>query len=380
MNIPFNKPFIVGKELYYIAQAVLGGHIAGDGVYTRKCHQLLEDKFQAKKVLLTHSCTAALEIAALLCEIQPGDEVILPSFTFVSTVNAFCLRGAKPVFVDIRPDTLNLDEKLVEQAVTSRTRVIVPVHYAGVACEMDTIMAIARKHDLLVVEDAAQGVSSLYKGKYLGTIGDIGTYSFHETKNFISGEGGALVINNERFIERAEIIREKGTNRSKFFRGEVDKYTWVDLGSSYLPSDIVAAFLYAQLENIDLINERRQEIFDYYFDGLQPLLQQGLVQIPYIPKSCQCNNHLFYLLLTDEQIRDDLMQYLKGKGIYAVFHYLPLHLSGMGRAMGYKDDDLPVTESVSARLLRLPCYFELSRQEQNGVMSEIGHYFNIQDE
>jgi dTDP-4-amino-4,6-dideoxygalactose transaminase len=375
MHIPFNKPFIVGKELYYIAQAVLEGHIAGDGVFTRKCHQLLEEKFQAKKVLLTHSCTAALEIAALLCDIQPGDEVILPSFTFVSTANAFCLRGAKPVFVDIRPDTLNLDETLIEQAITSNTKVIVPVHYAGVGCEMDTIMAIARKHKLLVVEDAAQGVSSLYKGKYLGTIGDIGTYSFHETKNFISGEGGALLLNNERFIDRAEIIREKGTNRSKFFRGEVDKYTWVDLGSSYLPSDIVAAFLYAQLENIDQINERRQEIFDYYYAGLQPLVQQELIQIPQIPDTCQCNNHLFYLLLEDEQTRDGLMTYLKAKGIYAVFHYLPLHLSAMGQAMGYSEKELPVTESVSARLLRLPCYYELSRNEQDQVMRAVEGYF-----
>ena len=376
MNIPFNKPFIVGKELYYIAQAVLAGHIAGDGVFTKKCHQLLEEKFQARRVLLTHSCTAALEIAAILCDIQPGDEVILPSFTFVSTVNAFCLRGAKPVFVDIRPDTLNLDETLIEQAITRRTKVIVPVHYAGVACEMDVIMDIARRHGLLVVEDAAQGVSSLYNNQYLGTIGDLGTYSFHETKNFISGEGGALVVNNERFIERAEIIREKGTNRSKFFRGEVDKYTWVDLGSSYLPSDIVAAFLYAQLENIELINKRRQEIFDYYFDGFQPLLQQGLVQIPHIPADCQCNNHLFYILLNDERTRDGLMEYLREREIYAVFHYIPLHLSEMGRSHGYRENELPVTESVSARLLRLPCYYELSREDQNSVMSAIGNYFS----
>lgn len=374
MHIPFNKPFIVGKELYYIAQAVLEGHIAGDGFFTRKCHQLLEEKFLTEKVLLTHSCTAALEIAALLCDIQPGDEVILPSFTFVSTANAFCLRGAKPVFVDIRPDTLNLDETLIEQAITTKTKVIVPVHYAGVGCEMDTIMDIARKHELLVVEDAAQGVSSLYKGKYLGTIGDIGTYSFHETKNFISGEGGALLLNNKRFIDRAEMIREKGTNRSKFFRGEVDKYTWVDLGSSYLPSDIIAAFLYAQLENIELINERRQEIFDYYYAGFQPLVRQGLIQIPQIPDTCQCNNHLFYLLLADEQTRDDLMASLKAKDIHAVFHYLPLHLSAMGQAMGGKENDLPVTESVSARLLRLPCYYELSRDEQDQVMTAVENH------
>ena len=369
--IPFNKPFIVGKELYYIAQAVLRGHIAGDGLFTHKCSDLLEEKFQINRVLLTHSCTAALEMAALLCDIRPGDEVILPSFTFVSTANAFCLRGAKPVFVDIRPDTLNINEKLIEQAVTDRTKVIVPVHYAGVGCEMDTIMEVAGRHNLLVVEDAAQGVSSQYKGKYLGTIGDLGTYSFHETKNFISGEGGALTINNERFIERAEIIREKGTDRSKFFRGEVDKYTWVDLGSSYLPSDIVAAFLYAQLEHIDTINKRRQKIFDYYYNGLAPLVDQGLLQLPHIPPTCQCNNHLFYILLPDKQTRDGLMKHLKDKKIHAVFHYLPLHLSRMGRAMRYKDNELPVTESVSERLLRLPCYFELSRNDQEIVIQEI---------
>ncbi|RWX44370.1 dTDP-4-amino-4,6-dideoxygalactose transaminase [Candidatus Electrothrix aarhusensis] len=379
MPIPFNKPFIVGKELYYIAQAVLEGHIAGDGSFTRKCHALLEKKFNASKVLLTHSCTAALEIAALLCDIQPGDEVILPSFTFVSTANAFCLRGAKPVFVDIRPDTLNINEKLIEEAITDRTKVIVPVHYAGVGCEMETIMEIAGRHGLFVVEDAAQGVSSQYKGKYLGTIGDLGTYSFHETKNFISGEGGALVINNERFIERAEIIREKGTDRSKFFRGEVDKYTWVDLGSSYLPSEIVAAFLYAQLEHIDTINQRRQEIFNYYQQGLQPLAGQGLLQIPHIPPACNCNNHLFYILLPDEQTRDGLMAHLKNKGIYAVFHYLPLHLSKMGKILANESKRLPITESISKRLLRLPCYYELTAAEQECVVKEIEYYFSYNE-
>lgn len=375
MLIPFNKPFIVGKELHYISQAVINGHIAGDGFFTRQCHTLLEQKFHARKVLLTHSCTAALEIAALLCDIHHGDEVILPSFTFVSTANAFCLRGAKPVFVDIRPDTLNINENLIEKAITPRTKVIVPVHYAGVACEMDAIMSIARHYGLLVVEDAAQGVSSLYKNKYLGTIGNLGTYSFHETKNFISGEGGALVVNDERFIERSEIIREKGTNRSQFFRGEVDKYTWVDFGSSYLPSDIVAAFLFAQLENIELINKRRQEIFDYYYDGLLPLAEKGLLELPHIPHGCQCNNHLFYVLLADEQTRDALMRFLKARGINAVFHYLPLHLSKIGRSIGYKDKDLPVTESMSARLLRLPYYYELSRDDQEIVMTEVRCFF-----
>lgn len=379
MRIPFNKPFIVGKELYYIAQAVLEGHIAGDGSFTQKCHALLEKKFNVQKVLLTHSCTAALEIAALLCDIQPGDEVILPSFTFVSTANAFCLRGAKPVFVDIRPDTLNIDEKLIERAITERTKVIVPVHYAGIGCEMDTIMDIARRHNLVVVEDAAQGVSSQYKGNYLGTIGDLGTYSFHETKNFISGEGGALVINNERFIERAEIIREKGTNRSKFFRGEVDKYTWVDLGSSYLPSEIVAAFLYAQLEHMEAINRRRQEIFDYYQQALQPLSEQGVLQLPHIPCACTCNNHMFYILLSDENTRDGLMGHLKKNGIYAVFHYLPLHSSKMGRVLTREKKKLPTTETMSKRLLRLPCYYELTTDEQESVVTEIECYLSKKD-
>lgn len=376
MFIPFNKPFIAGKELYYIAQAVFSGHIAGDGAFTHKCNSFLEKKLKAKKVLLTHSCTAALEIAALLSDIQEGDEVILPSFTFVSTANAFCLRGATPVFVDIRQDTLNIDENLIEQAITDRTKAIIPVHYAGVGCEMDTIMEIARRYNLLVIEDAAQGVSSQYKGRNLGTIGDIGTYSFHETKNFISGEGGALVINNERFIERAEIIREKGTNRSKFFRGEIDKYTWVDIGSSYLPSDIVAAFLYAQLEHIDIINKRRQKIFDYYYATLQPLEEQGLLQLPQIPHSCQCNNHLFYILLSDEQRRDSLMRYLKKEGIHAFFHYLPLHSSPMGRNVGKLNDRLPITETISKRLLRLPCYYELTSAEQERVVLTIKHYLS----
>lgn len=377
MSIPFNKPFIVGKELYYIAQAVFSGHIAGDGSFTKKCNLFLEKKLEAKKILLTHSCTAALEIAALLCDIKNGDEVILPSFTFVSTANAFCLRGAKPVFVDIRPDTLNIDETLIEQAITDRTKAIVPVHYAGVGCEMDSIMEIALRYNLLVIEDAAQGVSSQYKGKYLGTIGDIGAYSFHETKNFISGEGGALAINNECFIERAEIIREKGTDRCKFFRGEVDKYTWVDIGSSYLPSDIIAAFLYAQLEHIDTINMRRQEIFDYYYTSLKPLEMQGFLQLPQIPDICQCNNHLFYILLPDEETRDSLMVYLKSKGIHAIFHYLPLHLSRMGRSVIKLKASLPVTEAISQRLLRLPCYYELTADEQKCVVSEIKYYLSI---
>ncbi|MCW5209651.1 dTDP-4-amino-4,6-dideoxygalactose transaminase, partial [Desulfobulbus sp. US1] len=276
---------------------------------------------------------------------------------------------------DIRPDTLNIDENLIEQAITDRTKVIIPVHYAGVGCEMDSIMDIARRHNLFVVEDAAQGVSSQYKGKYLGTIGDLGTYSFHETKNVISGEGGALVINNERFVERAEIIREKGTDRSKFFRGEVDKYTWVDLGSSYLPSEIVAAFLYAQLEHIDTINQRRQEIFNYYQQGLKPLADQGLLQIPHIPSTCNCNNHLFYILLPDERTRDGLMAHLKNEEIYAVFHYIPLHLSKRGYDIGYRSNDLFVTENVSCRLLRLPFYYTITQREQETVLTSLFNYF-----
>lgn len=376
-KIPFNKPFIIGKELYYISQSVLSGHIAGDGAFTKKCHALMEEKFNAKKILLANSCTAALEMAAILCEVGPGDEVILPSFTFVSTANAFYLRGAKLVFVDIKPDTLNINETKIEEAITKHTKVIVPVHYAGIGCEMDTIMDIARRHNLYVVEDAAQGVNAKYKNKYLGTIGDIGTFSFHETKNVISGEGGAIVLNNEKFIERAEIIREKGTNRSKFFRGEVDKYTWVDIGSSYLPSDLLAAFLYAQLENMDEIDKRRQEIFDYYYQALAPFANKGLLRQPIITSKSQSNNHLFYIILKDEETRNALMDHLKSKGILAVFHYLPLHLSPVGLSMGYKEGQLPVTESMSGRLLRLPFYYDLKKDEQGEIVKCIKKFFGL---
>lgn len=378
-RIPFNKPFLVGKELFYVAQSVLSGHTSGDGLFTKKCNALMEEKFNAKKVLLTHSCTAALEMAAMLCEIEQGDEVILPSFTFVSTANAFYLRGAKLIFVDVRPDTLNIDETKIEPAITDRTKVIVPVHYAGVACEMDIIMDIAKRHNLYVVEDAAQGVNSKYKDKYMGTIGDIGAYSFHETKNFICGEGGAIVLNNEKFIERAEIIREKGTNRSKFFRGEVDKYTWVDIGSSYLPSDLLAAFLFAQLENMDKINKRREKIFNYYYKALIPLVNDGKIRMPYISSECQSNCHLFYIILENENIRNKLIDHLKSKGILSVFHYLPLHLSPIGRKMGYKEGQLPVTESYSERLLRLPFYFELLESDQDQIIYQIKRFFDISE-
>jgi dTDP-4-amino-4,6-dideoxygalactose transaminase len=377
MRISFNKPFIVGKELYYIAQTVVNGHSAGDGPFTKKCQALMEEKFQAKKILLTQSCTAALEMSAILCDTGPGDEVIMPSFTFVSTANAFYLRGAKPVFVDIRSDTLNIDEMKIESAITKNTKAVVPVHYAGVACEMDKIMDLAREHGIYVVEDAAQGVNAKYKDKFLGTIGDIGTYSFHETKNFICGEGGAIVINNEIFIERAEIIREKGTNRSKFLRGQVDKYTWVDIGSSYLPSDILAAFLYAQLENMDEINQTRCRLFDYYYKELIPLVNEGLLRLPYISNECQSNSHLFYIILKDESSRNALMDYLKSRGILAIFHYIPLHSSPIGLKMGYKNGQLPVTESMSSRLLRLPFYFELKHEEQVEVVRGIKEFFNL---
>jgi dTDP-4-amino-4,6-dideoxygalactose transaminase len=310
-------------------------------------------------------------MCAILADIQPGDEVIVPSFSFVSTANAFVLRGARIRFVDIRPDTLNLDERLIEAAVTGRTRAIVVVHYAGVACEMDAILDIARRHNLLVIEDAAQGVNATYKDRYLGTIGQLGAYSFHETKNFISGEGGALVINDERFIERAEIVREKGTNRSKFFRGEVDKYTWVDIGSSFLPSEIVAAFLYAQLEEAETITKKRWAIHDYYTERLAPLAEKGLVRLPMSPPECLHNAHMFYLILPDGKSRDALLQHLRQRDIHAVFHYVPLHTSPMGKKMGGKDGDLPVTEDLAGRLIRLPCYFELTESDQARVVAEV---------
>ena len=375
-KIPFNKPFIVGKELYYIAQAVQNGHLSGDGPFTKKCNAWMEEHFKAKKVLLTHSCTAALEMAAILCDIQPGDEFIVPTYTFVSTVNAFVLRGGIPRFVDIRPDTMNMDEKLIETAITPKTKVIVPVHYAGVGCDMDTIMDIARRHNLLVVEDAAQGVCATYKGKYLGTIGHLGCYSFHETKNFICGEGGALVVNDERFFERSEIIREKGTNRSQFFRGMVDKYTWVDIGSSYLPSEMIAAFLYAQLEESDKITEKRLSIWDAYHAGLAGLEETGNLRRPFIPPECGHNAHMYYILLKnlDERIR--LIKFLKKHDIHPVFHYVPLHNAPKGvEVCGGKVPSLPITEEYADRLLRLPCYYELTLDQVWSINEAIAEFF-----
>ncbi|TLM63131.1 MAG: dTDP-4-amino-4,6-dideoxygalactose transaminase [Deltaproteobacteria bacterium] len=366
--IPFNKPYMTGKELWYISQAHHRGMLAGDGHFTRRCHAWLEAQTGCHRALLTHSCTAALEMAALLADIEPGDEVIMPSYTFVSTANAFVLRGAVPVFVDIRPDTLNLDETRIEAAVTARTRAIVPVHYAGVGCEMDTIMAIARRHDLLVIEDAAQGVMAAYKGRPLGAIGDLGCLSFHETKNLISGEGGALLVNAGRFAERAEIIREKGTNRSQFFRGMVDKYTWVDAGSSYLPGELIAAFLLAQMEEAEAITAARLALWDNYHAAFAGLEAQGRARRPVIPADCRHNAHMYYLLVADLAERTALIAHLKARGILAVFHYVPLHSAPAGRRYGRAGGDLAVTADLSDRLVRLPLWVGL---DQDGAQQQV---------
>jgi dTDP-4-amino-4,6-dideoxygalactose transaminase len=347
---------MTGKELWYISQAHHRGALAGDGHFTKQCHALLEKQTGCHKALLTHSCTAALEMAALLADIGPGDEVVMPSYTFVSTANAFVLRGGVPVFVDIRPDTLNLDEIKIEAAITDRTKAIVPVHYAGVGCDMDVIMEIADQHDLLVIEDAAQGMSASRNDRALGSIGHLGTLSFHETKNVISGEGGALLVNDERFFERAEIIREKGTNRSQFFRGQVDKYTWIDVGSSYLPGELIAAFLLAQLEEVMDITRRRLDVWQQYHVGFAALEAQGHLRRPTLPAECQHNAHMYYLLVENLNVRTALLQYLKEQGVSAVFHYIPLHSSPAGRHYGRVNQDLSVTDSVSERLLRLPLF------------------------
>jgi dTDP-4-amino-4,6-dideoxygalactose transaminase len=376
-KIPFNKPFVAGKELYYIAQAVALGNIAADGYFTKACSELFEQRFGIQRVLMTPSCTAALEMAAILCDLKAGDEVIVPSFTFVSTANAFVNRGARPVFVDIRPDTMNIDDTLIEQAITPRTKAIFPVHYAGVACRMSRIMAIAKRHDLFVVEDAAQGVTAFYGNKSLGAIGHMGTYSFHETKNYICGEGGALCINDPRFIERAEIIRDKGTNRKQFFRGLVDKYTWVDIGSSYVPSEISCAFLYAQLELLEEIAARRKASYEFYRRALKPLEIEDLLQLPRIPEDCRSNYHMFYILLRDRATRDGLLDHLRRENIYAVFHYIPLHSSPMGQKFGYTENDLPVTNDVSGRLLRLPLFYEITEEEQARVVNAVRDFLHI---
>lgn len=375
-KIPFNKPYKSEKALYYVMDAFARGHVSGDGIFTKKCQNLLEDRLEAKQVLLTTSCTSALEMAALLLEIKPGDEVIAPSYTFVSTASAFLLRGATIKFVDIRPDTLNIDESRIETLVTDRTKVIVPVHYAGVGCEMTRIMEIARNHGISVVEDAAQAVNSKYKGQYLGTIGQLAAYSFHETKNFICGEGGALVCNEAQFEQRAEIIREKGTNRSQFFRGEVDKYTWLEVGSSYVPSDILAAFLLAQLELIDEITDKRRYICERYASMLEPLRKIGVLQLPVVPKHCEWNYHLFYILVDSLETRSRLIDHLKSESVHSVFHYVPLHTSPVGRKLGYREGMLPITEDVSERLIRLPCYYELGLTEVNQICEHIHRFFS----
>ncbi len=370
-TIQFNKPALLGNEMAYIQQAIANGHISGDGEFSRKCHAWFESELGVAKALLTTSCTHALEMAALLLDLQPGDEVILPSFTFVSTVNAFVLRGARPVFADIRPDTLNLDESRLERLITPRTRAIVPVHYAGVGCEMDAILEIAGRRGLVVIEDNAHGLFGEYRGKKLGTFGSLATQSFHETKNLTCGEGGALLINDPQYIERAEILREKGTDRSRFFRGQVDKYTWVDVGSSYLPSDILAAFLYAQLEHWQEIQQKRRQIWEFYAANLSDWAEANGVRLPVVPGHCQHPYHLFYLLFPSLDNRQAFIQHLGRKGILAVFHYLPLHLSGMGRRFGGQAGDCPVTEQVSDRLVRLPFYYSLSPTDLEMVLDAI---------
>jgi dTDP-4-amino-4,6-dideoxygalactose transaminase len=367
-RIPFNWPYMTGKELHYIAEAHFNGSLAGDGEFTKRCHAWLEKRSGCRRALLTHSCTAALEMAAILLDIKPGDEIIMPSYTFVSTANAFVLRGGVPVFIDIREDTLNLDEHLVESAISQHTRAIVPVHYAGVACEMDTINSIARRHQLKVVEDAAQGVMASYKGQPLGSIGDLGAYSFHETKNVISGEGGALLVNDPSLSMRAEIIREKGTNRSQFFRGEVDKYTWQDMGSSFLPGELIAAFLWAQLEEADQITQKRLASWEYYHKLLEPLETEGVLRRPIVPEGLQHNAHMYYVLLGLQVDRQMVLKGLQSNGIYSFFHYVPLHSSPGGQRFGRVHGTMSITDHVSDRLIRLPLWVGLSTQQQETVV------------
>ncbi len=373
--INFNVPPFTGNEMKYIKECVENQKICGDGAYTKKCNAWMEERFGAKKCLLTTSCTHATEMTALLAGIKEGDEVIMPSYTFVSTADAFVLRGAKVVFVDIRPDTMNIDETKIEAAITEKTKAIVPVHYAGVACEMDTILDIAKRHNLLVIEDAAQGVMSKYKGKALGTIGDFGCYSFHETKNYSMGEGGALLIRDDKYIEDAEIIREKGTDRSKFFRGQVDKYTWVSAGSSYLPSDMNAAYLYAQLEMADEINQARLEIWDTYYKGLKPLADAGKIELPVIPEGCTHNAHMFYIKAKDITERTALISFLKENEILSVFHYIPLHTSPAGKKLGRFNGEDVYTTKESERLTRLPLYYGLTKEQNLYIIDKIKEFY-----
>ena len=373
--IRFNKPAFVKKELEYITDAINYGHLSGDNKYTRLCHEWFETKFKCKKALLTPSGTASLEMAAILAGIEPGDEVIMPSYTFVSTANAFLLRGANIVFVDIRPDTLNIDEKLIGAAITDKTRAIVPVHYAGVPCDMNKINDLAKQNDLFVIEDAAQALMSTYQGKPAGTLGDFSAFSFHETKNYNCGEGGAIFINHDDYIERAEIIREKGTNRSKFFRGEVDKYTWVDIGSSYLLSELGAAYMYAQLEFSEIINNNRLATWKKYYEGLKPLANAGYMTLPVIPDDCKHNAHLFYLITTTEDEQSELLEYLKNNNIGAVFHYVPLHSSPMGRDVCRFNGEDVYTSTLSKRLVRLPFYYEISEEDVDCVINTINDFY-----
>lgn len=373
--IPFNRPAQVGAEFEYMHAAIANGHASGNGPFTKQCERLLAGTIGSARVLLTSSCTHALEMAALLLRIQPGDEVIMPSFTFVSTANAFVLPGAKPIFVDVRPDTLNLDETQIEAAITPQTRAIAPVHYAGIGCQMDVIMEIARRHNLAVVEDNAHGLYGQFQGRQLGTFGELATLSFHETKNYSCGEGGALLVNDPALVERAEILREKGTDRSRFFRGEVDKYTWVDIGSSYLLSDVMAAYLLAQLEARELIAQRRAEIYERYTTELARLETAEKVRLPVVPADATPAHHLFYLLLNSEDERNDLIAFLKARQILGVFHYLPLHLSPMGRRFGYDESDCPVTDQISRRLIRLPFYFDLTPTDQTRVIEAVHDFF-----
>ena len=373
MKIPFNKTYTSGRELGYMQDCLVRGDISGSGYYTHKVQEYLQNKFDCRKALLTTSGTTALEMAALLINLQPGDEVIMPSFTFVSTANAVMLRGAAPVFVDIDPATLNIDPEKIEDKINDHTRAIIPVHYAGIACDMDHIMEIATHNNLLVIEDAAQAVNSSYKGKYLGTIGHIGCYSFHGTKNIVCGEGGAIVINTgeQRLLERADLIWEKGTNRQQYLQGQVDKYTWMDLGSSCLPADILAAFLYAQLEDMQLITSKRESIYQYYYTHLWEYQMRGLIRLPLIPEMAQTNYHIFYLLLQSAENRNFVLEALRSRGINASFHFIPLHSSPMGRQLGYQPDDLPVTEETSSTLLRLPIYPQMNLDEQRYVVENV---------
>jgi len=375
--LPFNKPYIVGKELFYIAQAVISNcHISGDGTFTKKCQNWLEKNLGTHRALMTHSCTAALEMSALLCNIKSGDEIIMPSYTFVSTANAFVLRGGIPVFVDIREDTLNIDESLIQQAVSEKTKAIVPVHYAGNACDMEAIMSLAKSERLLVIEDAAQALLSKFHGRNLGTIGDLGCLSFHETKNIISGEGGAILINNPELLERAEIIWEKGTNRKRFFQGQIDKYSWIDIGSSFLPSDIISAFLYGQLEMAENIISKRYRLFETYLDGLKEMADTGRIRLPYIDQGNETNGHIMYIITNSNEERSNLMEHLREKNISAVFHYIPLHSSLMGREHCRVSGKMSVTNRISNCLLRLPMFYEMQKSDVERVVDAVMDFYN----